>query len=160
MKHFIVTHPTLTEDLDEAAKLIWKHCPAESVQYPTTARALERYADELRSFDNYTGSVDPFAKNMTFLLEVGDSKSYFKKWQQNCFDFCKKFDRQIFTWGGMQDLARRLTLVAMNSRNGEECRLDYDYYKKYGNRPSISIGYGCSVAFTPIAGHYYKEDIV
>ena len=42
MLHFIHSHPTLIEDMKEAAQLLRKHRPDEDIQYTTIADYLEK----------------------------------------------------------------------------------------------------------------------
>lgn len=90
-----------------------------------------------------------------YILDVDFARSSWKKWQITCYNEARKFDRQLFTRNGIEDLRSSLNAVAATCRNHGEVRdCDWDFCKKCGIRPSLSIGEGCSIHFTEIVGYY------
>ena len=155
MKRYILKHPCLVEDLREAAALLRYHRPAEDIQYTTIASSLDRYAGELADFDKATGWADPFAEEVSFLMECDHAFSSWKKWQSELFAYARKHDRQVFSREQIDQLCDVLDKMAEEYRNSEKVhRPDWKFCKQYGSRPSIGIGYGCAIAFTPIRGYF------
>lgn len=90
-----------------------------------------------------------------YILDVDFARSAWKRWQIACHNEARKFDRQLFTREGIEDLQTRLTAVSETCRNHGEIRgCDWDFCARCGIRPSLTIGEGCSVHFTEIAGYY------
>lgn len=153
MKQFLNTHDTFIDDLRDAAKVAEKH------NRQSLADSLQRYADELRDFDNRTGWTDPFDKDNLFILECCESRSYFKKWQMACLCLAEKHEGSIFTLSTIEDLRRLLNEEAAKYRGSEEIQpVDWRFVKEYHVRPALAIGYGCQINFRPVRGYYLMND--
>lgn len=90
-----------------------------------------------------------------YLLEMDAAKSSWKKRQQVVFQEARKWDRHIFSRTDIYAFHRKLDELAATIRNSEPIREpDFDFAERYNARPSICIGYGCQLSFTPILGKY------
>ena len=90
-----------------------------------------------------------------YLLEMDSMKSSWKKWQQAVYQEARKWDRHIFSRTDIDTFYARLQEFASGLRNSEPIREpDFDFAERYNSRPSICIGYGCCLVFTPILGKY------
>ena len=119
MIHFLHSHPSLIEDLETAVQIISRHCPDNDISYCTTAHHLQMLADELNYMDNAVGWTDPLHSDNAFRLNVGDAKSSWKRWQDNCYTIAKQYDGYIFTYGGISALVKRLNEHASKFKNAE-----------------------------------------
>ena len=161
MKHFLNTHPSFIEDIREAADLIRKHAPEESVQYPTIANALRQYVRELIDFDNRTGYASPYDEqsNGTYLLEACQRKSSWKKWENALYELAKEHDHKLITYGGIDELCDRLDAEAAKYRNSQKVRRpDWNFYHRYGQVLGIIIGDNCYITLTPVKGYYLIDE--
>ena len=92
-----------------------------------------------------------------YLLQCGNGKSSWKKWQSATFDLAKKYDRGLFTKQGVLDLYAELLQFAGSFRNyqkGDIRQPDFDWAEKYGHNVGICIGSDCYISFVPVAGYY------
>ena len=161
MKHFLNTHPSFIEDIREAADLIRKHAPEESVQYPTIANALRQYVREFIDFDNRTGYSSPFddQSNGMYLLEVSARKASWTKWETALHTLAKEYNHKLITYAGINDLCDRLDAEAAKYRNGQKVRRpDWGFYVRYGQAPAIIIGENCYITLTPVNGYYLIDE--
>lgn len=93
-----------------------------------------------------------------YLLECGDARSSWKRWQDNCFAIARESNNYLFTKDTIADLCDKLDAHAALFKNGQKVhRPDWDFSERYGSRPSIGIGEGCTIHFTPIKGIYYAD---
>lgn len=153
MIHFLHTHPSFIEDLYLAANT----CSSDGEI--TQAQTLEKYAGELQHFEATVGWVDPLHEDNVFRLDVGDAKSSWKRWQDNCYTIAKKYDGCLFTYGGIQHLVKRLNEHASSFKNAQPIREpDWKFCWEYGVRPSIAIGDNCVLVFEAVRGYYNIEE--
>lgn len=159
MLHFIHSHPTLIEDMKEAAQLLRKHRPDEDIQYTTIADYLEKTADELRHTEAVAGWIDPLHSDNLFRLNVGDARSSWKRWQENCYAIAKEYDGYLFTYGGILHLVDKLNAESAKYKNGQEIKQpDWAFCWEYNVGPAISIGEGCTIVFEAVRGYFTLED--
>ena len=94
-----------------------------------------------------------------YLLECGDARSSWKRWQDNCFAIARKSNNFLFTKDTIADLCDKLDAQAALFKNGQKViRPDWLFSERHGYiRPSIGIGEGCTIHFTPVKGIYYAD---
>lgn len=90
-----------------------------------------------------------------YLLQCGDKMKSWKAWQRTLFDEARRFDRQLFTKAQIAVLGTHLNHIGHTCRNYTGITMpDWDFCQNYAVRPQISLGYGCSVTFTPVVGYF------
>lgn len=152
MKKYILTHDTFIDDLRDAAEVARNH------KRESLADNLSRHAIELTDFDRRSGWADPFHEDNIFRLDCGDSKSSWKRWQEQAFALAKEHDGQLFTYGTISDLVRVLNESTKPFKNAQPIRdPDWKFCWEYNIRPSVSIGEGCTIVFQPVRGYYLME---
>ena len=162
MIHFLHSHPTFLDDLHDAVQLIGQygqHSPKNESHCHSIAHSLQKVKDELTHFEAITGWVDPLHGDNLFRLNVGDAKSSWKRWQDNCYAIAKEYDGYLFTYGGISALVERLNKHAANFKNSETIKEpDWKFCWEYGIRPSVSIGDNCVLVFEAVRGYYSIEE--
>lgn len=145
MKRFLKLYFNFEDDLRRAA------AKAEEAGNGGSAGTLLYYADQLRDYK----PEKRYLCDCSHRLAV----SSLKMWQRRTFEIAKRYDRCIFTRQEMEDLAARLREFAKTQKFATEEVRDpnFEDEEKYGIRPSIQIGHGCAVSFTPIKGDYEYE---
>lgn len=97
-------------------------------------------------------------KDTKFMMDAGFAKSSWKKWQQTLFEEARKYDRQLFTPDGIANLCDVLEYLGGKCRGDVEVRRpNWDDFLTFDLRPSISLGYGCSIPFTQVKGEYFNN---
>lgn len=90
-----------------------------------------------------------------YYLEMDYAKSSWKAWQKGLHDAAKKYDRRLFTKDQILALGTWLSNLRLQYRNhGDVTMPDWVFCKEYDIAPQISIGYGCTLTFKPVAGYY------
>ncbi len=144
MKRFLKQYFNMVDDLRRAA------AKAEEAGLGSTAGHLEYYADQLAGY----------RPEKRWLCDASmTGKSSLKVWQKNTLRIAEQFDRCVFTRQEIEDMYGRLVRYAETQKNyiGEMQPPDFEFAERYNGRPSIGIGLGCCVSFTPIRGDYEYE---
>lgn len=158
MIHFLHSHPNFLDDLHDAVQLIGQHAPKHSDHAYQISHNLQKVEDELRHFEAVAGWVDPLHTDNVFRLNVGDSKSSWKRWQDNCHAIAAKYDGCLFTQGGIAALVKQMNKKAALFKNGQTIQEpDWAFCWEYNIRPSVGIGEGCTIVFEPVRGYYTME---
>jgi hypothetical protein len=158
MIHFLHSHPTFLEDLHEAT-IIMVQGNKNSDHVYSICQSITKAHDELLHFEAVVGWVDPLHKDNVFRLNVGDAKSSWKRWQDNCYTIAKKYDGYLFTYGSIKALVQRLNEQAAKFKNGQTIKEpDWTFCWEYNIRPSISIGDNCTLVFEAVRGYYDIEE--
>jgi len=141
MKRFLTQHFNIVDDLRLAAE----NC--EKAGYGASAGHLEYYADQLANYKPEQRYLCDTCRNSLSGLRV---------WQKNTLRIAQQYDRCVFNRQEIEDLTTRLNAYAHQQKFCTEDVIgpDFERDEKYGIRPSIGIGPGCSIAFTPIKGDY------
>ena len=140
MRRFLKLHFNFVDDLRRAAANL------EQAGY-ASAGTLEYYADTL----------EKYRPEQRFLCDTTrHTYSGLKVWQKNTLRIAEQYNLCVFNWQEIDDLADRLNSYAHTHKNcTEDVRVtNREDWNKYRIRPGINIGYGCSIAFTPIEGDY------
>lgn len=141
MKRFLKLHFNMIDDLRRASD------NAEKAGYGVSAGHLAFYADQL----------EHYKPEQRYLCDIGrNALSGLKVWQKNTLKMAEFYDRCVFNQQEIEDLAERLNTYAHQQKfcTQDVTGPNFQDAEKYGIRPSISIGSGCSIAFTPIKGDY------
>lgn len=153
MKKYIINYDTFISDLRDAAEVAAKH------NLDTLAYNLTKRAEELRNLDTHTRLTDPHHEGNIYRLDCGDAKSCWKRWQEKAFSLAKKHDGQLFTYGTICDLVDRMNESVKVFKNAKHINNpDWMFCLKYGTRPDVGIGEGCTIVFEPVRGYYQPED--
>ena len=153
MKKYILNCDTFIDDLHDAAEVAAKH------NLPTLAYNLTKHAEELRNLDIHTSLIDPQHEGNIYRLDCGDAKICWKRWQKKAFALAKKHDGQLFTYGTICDLVDRMNESVKVFKNAQRINNpDWMFCFKYGIRPAVGIGEGCTIVFQPVRGYYHTEE--
>ena len=141
MKRFLAHYFNFVDDLRRAASNL------EDAGFGGKAGDLLFYADTLERYKPEQRYLCDASRNSTSGLKV---------WQKNTLRIAEQYDRCVFNQQEIEDLVRRLNEYAHTQKN---CTEDvrgpkWEDWEKYRLRPTISIGYLCAIAFTPIKGDY------
>ena len=99
------------------------------------------------------------ADGSIYRLDCGDARSCWKRWQEKAFSLAKKHDGQLFTYGTICDLVDRMNESVKVFKNAKHINNpDWMFCLKYGTRPAVGIGEGCTIVFQPVRGYYQPED--
>jgi len=141
MKRFLKTHFNFEDDLRRAA------AKAEEAGNGASAGTLLYYADELKNYK---------PEKRYLMNDRRMSQSGLHVWQKNTLRIAEQYESCVFTRHEIENLAERLTEFAKTQKNvTEDIRgPKWEDEERFGIRPSIMIGYNCSVSFIPIKGDY------
>lgn len=144
MKRFLALNFNFIDDLRRAA------ASAEKAGDGAAAGHLTFYADQLELYR---------PERRYLCSSSGRSTSALRVWQKNTLKIAAQYDRYIFTWSEIEDLAKRLDEYAHQQKNCDSKIIaprdtDQDLAERYGMNVLIGIGEGCSISFTPIKGDY------
>lgn len=97
-------------------------------------------------------------KHLRFLMDAGFAKSSWKKWQQALFDEARKYDHQLFTGQGIENLCDTLEYLGGKLKGDVQIRRpDWDFFVRYDRSPSIQLGDGCYITFRHITADYFNN---
>ena len=141
MKRFLKLHFNFEDDLRRAA------AKAEEAGNGASAGTLLWYADELKNYK-------PEKRYLCECFHGG--LGALRVWQRKTRQIAAQYEHCIFTRQEIEHLAERMIEFSKTQKNVTESVRGprFEYEEKYGIIPSIDIGSGCCINFTPIKGDY------
>ena len=141
MKRFLTSHFNLEDDLRRAAKKL------EETGDAAEANVLRSYADDIKNYR---------PEKLYVCGGNHSSMSGLRVWQKNTLRVAEQYEHCVFTRQEIEDLTRRLQEFAKTQKNVTEKIYgpEFERDERYGISPSIRIGSGGYVSFTPIKGDY------
>lgn len=90
-----------------------------------------------------------------YYLEMDSMKSSWKAWQRGLYSAARKYDHYLFTKDEILAVGHWLDGLRKQYRNSEAIMMpSWAFCNEYGTSPHITLGYGCTLVFRPVAGFF------